>query len=139
VPAIPLDVEKLERVAGVKLDRNHVNELVELLTIYEQRFKEPAISKLLLKRQRDWVGFRRPRRAERDARRAFVEAVEGIWRECGGKTQGSYYDPHEETHTGPLVLLLQELFRAINTSNSPSAATLHHDITFVYTGRERDR
>lgn len=133
------DIKKLERIGRVKIDPLHVNELVELLKIYEHRFKEPTLSRLLIERQRDWIGFRRPRRAELDARRAFVEAVEGVWRECGGQRRGAHFDVENEVHSGPLVMLIQELFRVFGNTNPPSAATLHHDLKFLATGRERRR
>lgn len=134
-----LDIKKLERIGCVKIDPIHINELVELLKIYEHRFKDPPLSRTLMKMQRDWIGYRRPRRAELDARRAFVEAVEGVWRECGGRKRGAHFDAIKDVYSGPLVTLIQELFRGFGSTNPPSAATLHHDLKFLATGRERRR
>ena len=111
-----LDIKKLERIGCVKIDPIHINELVELLKIYEHRFKDPPLSRTLMKMQRDWIGYRRPRRAELDARRAI-----------------------KDVYSGPLVTLIQELFRGFGSTNPPSAAILHHDLKFLATGRERRR
>jgi hypothetical protein len=108
--------------------------LADLCTIYSERFQGPPLHRTALA-------------AELAARRAFVEAVEGVWRECRRKRgRGSSYrevirqrEVVKKVHDGPLLRLLLKLFEAMREPNPPSAATLHHDLDFLRTGRERTR
>jgi len=138
---IRLDKEELEELAGVTFSGNDVAELAELATIYAERFRGPPVPDFILA-DLPKPTARTARAAELAARRAFVEAVEGVWRECRSRRgRGSSYRQKEGTgvHDGPLLRLLRNLFAAIDEQNTPSAATLHHDLDFLHTGRERTR
>jgi hypothetical protein len=79
----------------------------------------------------------RSRHYELEARRAFVAAVEAVWRERRRRRgRGSYYNVKEELHAGPLLWLVQYLLAAAG-ERLPSAHTLHHDLKLLATNRER--
>ncbi len=131
---ITLDRERLEKLAGVKFSDNDFCELVELTAAVAERFQGPASPDFMLDDAWKERWHQQPRQIEMDVRRAFVEAVEGVWHECGATGLGSYYNKEEAKHTGRLNLLLQELLRAVGEDKPGLAATLHHDIEFLHTG-----
>lgn len=116
-----------------------MTEFFELFEIYENRFSEPVEPPIPIWMLADAPPFQKPKRAELGARRSIVEAIDGIWRECGGQGRGSYYHVVKERFDGPLLALLETLFVAVSGSDAPSSATLHHDLAFIATGRERRR
>jgi hypothetical protein len=137
--AVSIDQAKLNELAGVDFDLNDVVELAELAAIYVHRFDQSEVVPNWLAAE-IWTSdaAQRPRKASRDARRAFVEAVEGIWRQRKrARGYGSHYDNDAKTHYGPLIALIQELFRAAGEERPPMNTTLHHDLVFLYTARER--
>jgi hypothetical protein len=135
---VRLDLGHLIKLAKVDLNLNDLAEFVELLTIYATRFQEDTFNRAPDWMQREWYGFDRPRAAEREARRALVAAIAEIWRARGGRTVGSYYSDLEEECEGPLLDLLEALLRGVNNLQLPSRDTLHHDLRFIATGRERN-
>jgi hypothetical protein len=130
---IRIDKDELDAVAGVEFSWREIAELVDLCTIYAERFREPMP---------DWAfaySWQPPEAVELAARRAFVGAVEGVWRERRRRRgRGSFYSRHAR-YDGPLVRLLLKLFKAMGEPNPPSAATLHHDLTFLQGCGERNR
>jgi hypothetical protein len=68
-----------------------------------------------------------PRQWPQFTLRVLVQTVAEVWREHGGKGTGSYYNPMERYHDGPLVRLLLELFEqaGVSTDRRPSRHTLH--------------
>jgi len=138
--SVRIDKDELGRLARVKFDWSDIAELVELATVYRERFQGPPLPDFMLA---DAV---RLLPTELEARRAFVEAVEGIWRERHRKRGGSSYRAVirkriqvNQLHDGPLLRLLLALFQAMGEPNPPSATTLHHDLTFLRNHRERKR
>lgn len=126
---LPDEVE-LERLSGVRFSERDLAELVDLVSIYANRFHpdpEPTLDFMLV----DAVLLGS---TDRDARRAFIEAVEGVWRSRSSKphTLGSYFDPEKKYHDGPLIRLLLRLFEAMG-GPVPAASTLHDDL--VSSGR----
>jgi hypothetical protein len=135
---VRIDKEELDALAGVTFEWSDVAELVDLVSTYVERFGGPPLADYLL--DHSWERHSQPSRMELEGRRAFVEAVEGVWRErCRRTGLGAHYDPDDEIHSGPLVKLLQYLLRAAGEAKPPSAATLAHDVKFLATGRERRR
>jgi hypothetical protein len=131
-----LDKEQLELLADVKFEWSDLRLLVELCTIYHERFRGPPLPELML----DDAMEQAPPTAELEARRAFVDAVEGVWRERRRKRgRGSSYRYDKEIHDGPLLQLLLKLFEAMGEPNPLSADTLHHDLQALHSGRERKR
>jgi hypothetical protein len=147
ITTLRLDKDRLEELAKVTFTWSDVEDFVEICTDYSRRFRGPIPDFMLYDSP---ITRQLPETIELEARRAFVEAVEGIYRERVRRRGGSAYnhlrveagdrahDPAEPTHTGPLIDLLQELFRAMNEPDPPSAATLHHDLEFIRTHTERD-
>ena len=129
------DREELSRIAGVEITDSALAELAEHLSLYVSRFGGPPPPVWM---QQDWVGFNHPRRAERDARRAIVDSIAGVWTDCYGQGRGSYWDAVEGKYTGGLLKLLEVLFKTIEPK-PPSLTTLHSDLKFRDTGRERSR
>ena len=135
--AVRIDRDELNALSGVKFDYDDTAELAEITAIYVGRFaRRSALPDFIVvdavKQNSD------PRRTERDARRAFVAAVEGIWRDRWRKKgHGSSYQPDAEIHDGPLIRLLQYLLAAAGEKTPPSNSTLHHDLSFLYSARER--
>ena len=136
---VRLDFHHLRKVAKANLNLNDLAEFVELLTIYVTRFQEDSVSPIPDWLQQEWYGFHNFRTAEMDARRAFVTAIADIWRARGGQTVGSYYSDLEEECEGPLLDLLEQLLLGVDNLQLPSRSTLHHDLRFLATGRERNR
>ena len=131
------DYERLNDLAGVTLTKSAVADMLEMTTFYLSHQSIENMEMLLAAGYAGWLSEKwDPRTATRDARRAWVEFVEGTWRSCRGKRSGSYYDPAQEIHTGPLIRLMQELLRIAGDPKPPSARTLHRDLVFLYTGRE---
>ena len=113
-----------------------IGDFVDLCTCYRERFRGPPLPDFMLLDSP--VTQQLPATTEQEARRAFVAAVEAIWRERrrrGG--HGSAYRHERDAHDGPLLWLLLILFNAMGEPNPPSMATLHHDIVAVTSGRER--
>lgn len=136
---ITLDRERLETLAGLKFSDASFAELVELTATVAGKFQGPAPPDFMLEDAWSERWHQEPRQIEMDVRRAFVEAIDALWHECGGKGRGSYYDGFNGIYSGQLLALLRELFRILGWSDSTSAASLHHDLTFLATGRERER
>jgi hypothetical protein len=134
--AIKLDLDRVNELAGVEFDLNDINEIVELLSLYAKRFL--ADQQVPIWMERDWPGLDNPRGAEVDARRATVLAISEIWRSRGGKTIGSFYSDVDDGYNGPLIDLLDNLMSAVQVANRPSRDTLHHDLHFLATGKERN-
>jgi hypothetical protein len=135
-----LDRAGLEREIGKPLSDEAVTELVCLAAIYSQRFR---VTDREMLDERIWpqLGYLwNVDRSVQDVRRAFVRAAEDVWSRNGGDRHNLTWNPKTETHDGPLVVFLQELLRAAGvTSADHSAASLRHDLGFIYTGRERPR
>jgi hypothetical protein len=130
---IRINKDDLDAAAGVRFSWSDVAYFVGLCTDYRERFRGPVSDFSLT------VAQQPPEAAELEARRAFVDAVECVWCECRRRRgRGSFYSRHAG-YDGPLVRLLLKLFKAMGEPNPPSAATLHHDLTFVQGGGERDR
>jgi hypothetical protein len=131
--------DQLAQSAGVKFSWSDIQKLVELAAIYMERFQEPAEVPIWMIKD---VVVHNPRRREREARRAFVGAVEVIWRDCGASGPAFYYLVGEGVHDGPLLNLLDYLFIMMGESNAkgafPGASTLQHDLQFLHHGRERE-
>ena len=133
------DRGELSRIAGIEIEDSDRAELSELLFIYQNRFRDDndLPDDLFLDRQQDyWEGYKNPRRAEQDVRRTIVGAIAGVWTDCKGRGRGSYWDAVADEYTGGLLKLLESLFKIIE-SKPPSLATLHNDLKFLGTGRER--
>lgn len=136
--AIRLDKDLLDKLGDVHFSWSDFQEIVAHCSMYVERFSAPASSQPF--HIRDWEGTKRPEHVELEARRAFVQAIAETWADCRRKKGlGSAYNINDEIHTGPLNMLLQELFREIGGPTPPSATTLHHDLKFLSTGRERPR
>jgi hypothetical protein len=137
--SIRLDKEELEALAGVEFTVYDLVHLVDLCTIYTERFRDPVPVPEFMKPKP--TAHNAARAADLEARRAFVEAVEGIWRERYRKRDyGSSYSWKYDRYDGLLLRLLRKLFEAMREPNPPSSATLHHDLDFLRTGRgERTR
>src|SRR5690242_1524088 len=109
-------------------------ELVALCTAYRERFSGPSVDFMLVDAP---ITTQLPATIERETRRAFVEAVEGIWCERRRKRgRGSTYLWDKEAYDGPLLRLLIKVFEAMDEPYPPSRATLHHDLHSL-TGEER--
>jgi hypothetical protein len=79
-----------------------------------------------------------PKTVELEARRAFIDAAEGVWRERRRKRgRGSFVSRHKG-RDGPLLRLLRYLFIAAGEV-PPSPTTLDDDIRWLETQRERKR
>jgi len=131
---IRIDKDEVDAAAGVEFSWGDITYLVELCTIYVERFRGPVPDFSLT------IVWQPPKAVELEARRTFIDAVEWVWRECRRKPgQGSSWRDDKGAHDGPLLRLLLKLFEAMREPNPPSAATLHHDLTFLQGGGERDR
>jgi hypothetical protein len=139
---IRIDKDELEKLAKVKFSWSDIAELVGRTTDYRERFQGPPLPDFMLV-----DATRSSPTTELEARRAFVEAVEGVWHERSRKRgPGSSYQSIirkrvfvKQIHEGPLLRLLLTLFQAMGEAESPSPATLHHDLNFLRTSCERNR
>jgi hypothetical protein len=130
---IRIDWNELDALADTSFTWSEVGELVDLCTIYAERFREPVTDYILT-----CVDEQSPKRVELEARRAFVEAVEGVWRESRRRPgRGSFVSRHKG-RDGPLLRLLQKLFVAAGEA-PPSPTTVHDDIVWLERQRERKR
>ncbi len=129
---------RLSELAGVEFSDEDATDLTQMTARFINRNH-------LSKEEMDWwsrvprqfLDDLKPQRTrDRNARRAWVEFVEGTWRDRRGRGSGSHYNDWKEVHTGPLIRLLQELLCAAGEPEPPSARTLHRDLVFLYTGRE---
>jgi hypothetical protein len=133
---VRIDRDELNTLAGVEFTWGDIGDLVELCTVYRERFCGPPPPDFMLADAP--VTKQPPATTEQEARRAFVAAVEAIWRERWQKGgHGSAYRWEREAHDGPLLRLLHKLFEAMGEPNPPSVAALHHDIVAVTNERER--
>jgi hypothetical protein len=133
---VTLDKNLLDEAAGVVFSYEDLNEFVQLLSVYQQRFRDDG-SLVPEWMQSEWVGFKNSRRAEAEARLAVVEAVLEIWRARGGRGIGSYYVDLDEDYEGPVITLLHLLFGGIKGAQPPNRHTLHHDLRFIATSVNR--
>ena len=135
--SVRLDHDRLNVLAGVTFTGSDLHELVLAVEDYRDRFRvDVPVPDFMLVDEAN----RDPRKANMEARRAFVDEVAGIWQERvkgNASTRGSVYRIDEEIHAGPLIDLLQELFRTVEEATPPSAATLHHDLTVLAGSEER--
>jgi hypothetical protein len=139
--SIRLNWKELNELSGVTFDWSDIEYLVDLCTIYRERFCEPRPPDCKFPYHPKPTP-RTERAAELAARRAFIEAVEGIWRDRRRKRgRGASYRHHQGkgVHDGPLLRLLKALFVAMREPNPPTPATLSHDLTALARGRERTR
>jgi hypothetical protein len=128
--------DKLDALAGVRFRRSDITELVELAATYHQRFNGPALPDYMLLYAP--ITRQQPATTELVARRAFVEAVEGVWRERRGGRGRAAFSSKTKKLDGPLLRLLRELFVAMG-EQPPSDATLYDDIIAIEQQHERRR
>jgi hypothetical protein len=132
---VRIDKDELDAAAGVEFAWEDVEYFVDVFSDYAGRHDRQRLPDYILERSRP----EDTRRYELEARRAVVDAVEGVWRERRRRRgRGAHYDPEQEVHAGPLVRLVQYLLAAAG-ERPPSAATLYHDLKFLATNRERAR
>jgi hypothetical protein len=131
--SVRIDWYRLNKIAKVQFTADDIHELVDLASDYVRRFGDEPVPDFMLEYAV------KCHTTDKEVRRAFVEAFEGIWRErLRRRGRGAYYNLFDAKHTGPLVRLIQHLLRGARDPNPPSAAVLFHDIKFLATGKERN-
>lgn len=127
--------DELDKLAKVEFSWSDIQELVELANTYAGRFSGEVPDFML---EHAPITRQSPRLTELDARRAFVEAVEGVWRQRYGRPGRGAFASKGKKFDGPLLRLFEALFVAMG-EKPPSCSTLYDDIMFVATRRERQR
>lgn len=172
---VRIDKDKLSKLGGAEFEWCDVEILVEVTSDYVGRWRDEPLPKFMLgqsddrdrPRPRWWPDMLdrfdlpneplayslRETASEMEARRAFVDAVEAVWRFRRHRANpkkfsalgvlpikglGAHYDPMTDTHTGPMIRLLRYLFVAAGAT-SPGVHTLFHDLKALATGNERKR
>lgn len=133
---VSLNKDELENAARVKFSDEQIAEFVSLLTMYSARFDDDASAPRFM-----WPDSTPLNEAfEQSARRAFVGAVRDIWIEAGQGNGGQIgsYNAADGTCSGPLFNLLWLLLNSTPAAGVWSQSTIHHDVVFLATGRERD-
>jgi hypothetical protein len=114
-----IDNGKLERLAGVKFGASDIDWLERFTANYAEHFNEPPPPDYLLGHKRD---------DRLTPRRAFIWAVEDLWRQRWRRNEhGWHYNRHKGHYDGPLLRLLLYLFEAAG-GKVPSAATIVGDL-----------
>lgn len=123
------DPERLARAAKVSFDDHNLNRLSAVMALYMHdiaaEFEPP----------KSWTWSREApltREQEKKRREWLVHEVEKIWRACGGKGHGGYYNALTHNHTGPLLALLKEM---LDQADVPSRNRGSHSLFRAIKGR----
>lgn len=146
---VRIDKDELSKRAGVEFHWSDIPILVEVTSDYIGRFRDrETLPDFML----DASCKPEHEASDKEARRAFVHAVEGVWRfrahqvnpaKYSGlgafpvKGLGARYNPLMGKSTGPMVDLLLYLLRAAGEPKPQEPDTLFHDLKALAILKER--
>lgn len=142
---LQLNHAELSRFAGVELSDGALLELATATAAYAGRFHASYENEGYLSDE-EWQNFlHNPLGVEVAVRRAYLSEILAIWERAGGTGNNSkrrtIRDKGDTAQIpdGPVVKLAVALLRSLPNPDGIEAFTIHHDVNFLTTGRERHR